>query len=98
MSLSDRRNNDLDRAVRSLKSHLRSKLRDTFKDGTVITWVGSGKYHYAAIRSGGKWDKTGESGYPYGFTDGVTLNVLAEKVFGRSDVTDIKVATSFSTL
>lgn len=91
----NKRENDFHASLNNLKSHLNDKLRDNFPDGTVIAWLGNGRYRYAAIRSGGKWYKTGQSGYPYGFTDGVTLDVLTEKVFSRADVTRIKVAKTF---
>lgn len=91
----NKRESDFHTSLNNLKSHLNDKLRDNFPDGTVIAWVGNGRYRYAAIRSGGKWYKTGQSGYPYGFTDGVTLDVLTEKVFSRADVTRIRVAKNF---
>lgn len=94
----NKREYDFHVSLNNLKSHLNDKLRDNFPDGTVITWLGNGRYYYAAIRSGGKWYKTGQSGYPYGFTDGVTLNVLTEKVFVRADVTNIRVAKTFVAL
>lgn len=94
----NKRERDFQASLNNLKSHLNDKLRDNFPDGTVITWLGNGRYRYAAIRSGGKWYKTGQSGYPYGFTGGVTLNVLTKEVFSRADVTEIRVAKTFVAL
>lgn len=47
----------------ALAEHLREKVRDMFKVGDVIRWIGGGRYNYAAIKTGVGWYTTSNNAY-----------------------------------
>lgn len=85
-------------AVERLRKDLREKVTDTFEVGSVIRWVGGGRYTYAAIKTNIGWFTTAR-GY-----DG---NGIVAKVYeydelvdalAKGDATNIEIATEWEAI
>lgn len=85
----------MSKAIEALRTAVEAKMVDDFETGTVIRWVASGIYNYAAIKvSDGRW-----------FTTAGSYNSFVEKVYdfqglvdllARVEVSEIGVATGDS--
>lgn len=81
------------RAADSLREDLGASVKDKFADGTVIRYKAADRFTYALLKTGGKWWITG-SGAWYGKRTFDYDEVV--EILGRSDVTDIRVATAWT--
>lgn len=77
-------------AVKALRKEL--KKRSTFENGTVIKWVGGGKYTYVAlfVAETGLWYLTSTF---YGSRSMRTETMM--EILSGADVSDVEVATAW---
>ena len=69
--------------------------RSTFETGTVVRWVGSGRFTYAAILcENGAWYTTSRAGNPY-VAQTVTFDGLLE-IISRAETTDVEIAAGWA--
>lgn len=78
-------------SVKAIKKARENKDRDQFAVGTVIRWLASGRYQYAALKTDIGWFTTSRYGNQFvpqtiSFED--LLDVLA-----RNETTEVMVAT-----
>jgi len=91
----------VDEGVKALRKKIgRTRgSQDQFTDGTVIRWVSNGSrgqaYTYAALRAAGLWWITGGAGF-YG-SPAKTYEDLS-KILARGDVSDVVVASAWTTV
>lgn len=84
-------------SMKALQKALKGKNVDKFEVGTVIRWVASDKYNYAAIKAGnGQWYTTAASFNTY-VSQILDFDGLCE-VLARSEVTDIRVSDTWNTV
>lgn len=83
-------------AIEKLRKDLNEKVTDTFENGTVIRWVGGGRFSYAAIRTSVGWFTTARLGNGFVETNyeyGDFVEMLA-----KGDASDIEVATAWESV
>jgi len=84
-------------SMKALQKALKGKNVDKFEVGTVIRWVASDKYNYAAIKAGnGQWYTTAASFNTY-VSQILDFDGLCE-VLARSEVKDIEVSTGWASV
>lgn len=87
---------DTTRAAAARLAKTLKRTKDDFPVGTVIRWLSAGTYNYAAIKAGnGAWYTTGGRGY-YGTTTFWFEDLV--KVLGKAEVTDVSVATEWTSI
>jgi len=65
-------------SMKALRKALKDKNVDKFETGTVIRWVRSGKYNYAAIKAGnGAW-----------YTTAASFNSFVNQILSFDDLID----------
>lgn len=84
-------------SMKTLKEALAEVKRDTFEDGTVIRWVASGRYTYAALKTPVGWYTTAKAmpDYAQRVPQVVNFEQLLN-VLGKSEVSKIEVATEWT--
>ena len=81
-------------SLKALEKALKGKKVDKFDTGTVIRWVASGRYNYAAIKAGnGMWYTTAASFNTY-VSQIVDFDGLCE-ILARSEVTEVNVSETW---
>ncbi len=81
-------------SVKALKDAVKKSAKDKFEVGTVVRWVSSGKYNYAALKTDAGWYTTARS-YNNTFVDEVvTFDELLE-ILARSETTDVAYAETW---
>jgi len=80
--------------MKSLKAARKRATADKFEEGTVIRWLASGKYLYAAMKTPVGWVST--SRYNNGHVPiTMTFDELLE-VLSRSEVTEVVVSETWT--
>lgn len=79
--------------MKFLREAVEKAKRDTFEEGTVIRWIGGGRYTYAAIKTPIGWVST--SRYDNGFVPKTMDFETLLEVLGRADNTDVEVSTGW---
>jgi hypothetical protein len=82
-------------AVERLRKDLAEKVTDTFEVGTVIRWVGGGRYTYAAIKTSVGWFTTARGYDGNGIVSKQYEYDELVEVLSKGDATDIEVATAW---
>lgn len=80
-------------SMKSLQDARSKAQTDGFEQGTVIRWIASERYTYAALKAGGLWYTTAQE-----FNTRVPQSVTFEKlleILSRSEVSDVAVATDW---
>jgi len=81
-------------SMKALAKAIKGKNVDKFETGTVVRWVASEQYNYAAIKAdNGKWYTTAASFNTY-VGQIVDFDGLCE-ILSRSEVTDIQVSETW---
>lgn len=83
-------------SMKALKDAVKKSKRDTFADGTVIKWTASGTYTYAAVKTAVGWFTTARE-YNSFVEQVVSFDELLE-ILGRSETSDVMVATAWETV
>lgn len=84
-------------SMKALKDAVKKSKRDKFEVGTVIRWLSSGTYNYAAIKAGnGQWYTTA-AGYNRFVSQIVSFDELLE-ILGRSETTEVAVSAAWDTV
>lgn len=84
-------------SMKALQKAIKGKNVDKFETGTVVRWLASGTYNYAAIKAGnGQWYTTAASFNTY-VSQILDFDGLCE-VLARSEVTDIEVSATWSAI
>lgn len=83
-------------SMKTLKEALAEVKRDTFEDGTVIRWLASGRYTYAALKTPVGWYTTAKAmpDYAQRVPQVVNFEQLLN-VLGKSEVSKIEVASTW---
>lgn len=76
------------------KAVRKSANRDEYANGTVVRWTTGGRYNYAAIKTDAGWYTTA-SQRSWSIDKVITFDELLE-IAGRSDTTDVMVATEWT--
>lgn len=84
-------------SLKALQKALKTKKVDKFETGTVIKWLSSGTYNYAAIKAGnGSWYTTAASFNSY-VGQILSFDDLIE-VLSRSETSEIEVSDTWTSL
>ena len=84
-------------SMKALQKALKGKVVDEFETGTVIRWLASGTYIYAALKAGnGQWYTTAASFNTY-VSQIVDFDGLCE-ILARSEVTNIEVSIEWKSV
>lgn len=81
-------------SVKALKDAVKKSAKDKFEEGTVIRWVSSGKYNYAALKTAVGWYTTARS-YNTFVDEVVTFDELLE-IISRAETTDVAYASEWT--
>jgi hypothetical protein len=80
-------------SMKALRKAIKGKNVDKFETGTVVRWLASGTYNYAAIKaSNGQWYTTAASFNSY-VSQIVDFDGLCD-ILARSEVAEIEVLTT----
>ena len=86
-------------SIKVLKEALAEVKRDTFPEGTVIRWLASQRFTYAALKTPAGWFTTARA-MPESnqrVPQVTTFDGLI-KILAKSEVTEIEVATEWTSL
>ena len=84
-------------SMETLKKELADVKRDTFDDGTVIRWVASGRFTYAALKTPVGWFTTARvmPEHAQRVPQVVTFDGLL-KILSKSETSKVEVATEWT--
>jgi hypothetical protein len=82
--------------MKALRKAVGKKQKDTFEEGTVIRFTSGGKYTYAVVKTAIGWISTAR--YDNGYVSKDLSFEALLKILGRADVTDVAVATTWTTI
>lgn len=86
-------------SMKTLKEALAEVKRDTFEEGTVIRWVASGRYTYAALKTPVGWYTTAKAMPDSAQRVPQVVNfdqLLA--ILSKSETTKVEVATEWTAI